>query len=112
MLKIVLKKGLIQKSANLSAQKSAKTEEPTENSSRKSALKSAISNIKVPIFLMLKTQKRPFLIFGKSVARGSSVRTAGRPDRPPNGPDSLPNGPDGPPNGPDGGNGDRRLRPW
>ena len=59
---------------------------------------------------------------GKSGARGSSVRTAGRttgpdgppngPDGPPNGPDGSPNGPDGPPNGPDGGAGDRRLRPW
>ena len=73
---------------------------------------------------------------GKSGARGSSVRTAGRttgpdgppngpdgppngpdgppngPDGPPNGPDGPPNGPDGPPNGPDGGAGDRRLRPW
>ena len=45
---------------------------------------------------------------GKSGARGSSVRTAGRTT----GPDGPPNGPDGPPNGPDGGAGDRRLRPW
>ena len=42
---------------------------------------------------------------GKRVARGSSVRTAGRPAGPPNAPAS-------PPNGPDGGAGDRRLRPW
>ena len=50
---------------------------------------------------------------GKSGARGSSVRTAGRttgPDGPPNdpdGPEGPPNGPEGPSNGPD----DRRLRP-